>query len=260
MPFAEARQLVRHASIFVGGRLPTSAARFDVCCILHCSRDCWVWTPIGCPEEQTIDNTLDSRVFDVPSIVGCLPVKSRLCCISSSCGSSGRCHANPGAKYQPAWLLFLQVLVVVVTWICKLESSKQRVCPSVAAQRGFRTAANFAMFQSRVWECSTQTTSTFFCVAPIAKTFLFIDHKVVRCQDTPRTCVQVIQPPVSDMCVTQVLNPRHLLPCSCGLQGIIQATQPSSVRQPGQLCLQLRRDQTSSSSRGTGDFFIVSSH
>ena len=62
---------------------------------------------------------------------------------------------------------------------------------------------------------------------------------------------------VKDMCVTQVLIPRHLLPCPFDVQGILQATPPSSVDRGEQLCLPLRCVQTSSYSRGIGDFFIM---
>ena len=49
------------------------------------------------------------------------------------------------------------------------------------------------------------------------------------------------------VCVAQILNRRHVLPCPFGLHGILQASQASSVSQLGQWCLQMGCDQTSSS-------------
>ena len=140
------------------------------------------------------------------------------------------------------------------TRVCEIEASKHSVHASVVAPRGFRRTANLSMFDLRIQDFFTQTTSTFSCVAPITKPFLNIDHKIVRRQDTPRTCVQVMLPLVRNMRVVQILNPRNLLPCSCGLQGILQASQPSPVSQPRQLCLHLGCAPTSSSGWCMGDF------
>ena len=82
-------------------------------------------------------------------------------------------------------------------------------------------------------------------------------QKIVRRLDTSRTCVQVISPLVRIVFATEILNPRHLLPRPFGLQGILQPSQPSSVKQPGQLCFQLGFVQSSSSSKGIGDFFTI---
>ena len=83
------------------------------------------------------------------------------------------------------------------------------------ASRGFGSAASLSMFQVRVQECSTQTKSALTCVDPIAWSSLHVDDKVVRRQDTPRTCVQVMEPFVRDVCVAQILHSRHLLPQAC---------------------------------------------
>ena len=75
-------------------------------------------------------------------------------------------------------------------------------------------------------------------------------HPIKSCsaRTLPQTCVQVIEPMCETrVCVAQILNRRHVLPCPFGLQGILQASQASSVSQPGQWCWQLGCDQTSSS-------------
>ena len=124
-------------------------------------------------------------------------------------------------RVSPKTLLLLHV-------VCSLHAQiheRKRVC--VCLSGGFRGTAGFAVFQLRVQECDTQEASTFSCAAPVAQSLLRIHNKIVWCQDTPRTCVQVIRPLVRNMRVAQVLNPRHLLPCPLASRVFLRKTRNS---------------------------------
>ena len=128
LPFAEARQFVRHASIYVGGLLPASAARFDKpLCPLHIayrSRDCWVSTPIGCPDQRTIDDTLDSRVllslrsWDVFRSKAACAASHRAAAVVEDATQTSTASPRPGTaavvkNISTAWMMFPYVLEVL---------------------------------------------------------------------------------------------------------------------------------------------------
>ena len=60
--FVEARQFVLMLPSMLEGvcqhLLHISTGRY-VCCTLPCSRDSWVWTPIGWPDQRSINDTLE---------------------------------------------------------------------------------------------------------------------------------------------------------------------------------------------------------
>ena len=86
---------------------------------------------------------------------------------------------------SPQTLLLLHVVCV----LCVHRYANERLlCPS----GGFRGTAGFSVLQLRVQECDTQAASTFSSVAPVAQSLLRIDNKILWCQDTLRTYVQVI--------------------------------------------------------------------
>ena len=93
--FVEATQFVLMLPSMLEGvcqhLLPISTGRY-VCCTLPCSRDSWVWTPIGWPDQRSINDTLE--VLDFYSMMGYLQGTSRLCNISSCCCFAGGCFAN----------------------------------------------------------------------------------------------------------------------------------------------------------------------
>ena len=69
---------------------------------------------------------------------------------------------------------------------------------------------------------NTKSTSALTRAAPIAQSLLRVDDKVVRRWDTAGARVQVVKPLLRDMPVAQILNPRHLLPCSFSSYGIFE--------------------------------------
>ena len=102
----------------------------------------------------------------------------------------------------------------------------------VVSQSGFGGAANSSVFEVGVQEGSTQPALAKASPRSVAKSFLYVGDEIVRCQHTSRTRVLVVQPFVRDMRVTQVFDPRHLLPSTLEVECVLQTPQSSSVRQP----------------------------
>ena len=63
----------------------------------------------------------------------------------------------------------------------------------------------------------------------VAESFLNIGNVVVRRQDTSRARVQVLEPLVEDLRVTQVLNPSHLLPSTLGKERVPQTPETGPI-------------------------------
>ena len=129
---------------------------------------------------------------------------------------------------------------------CKAPSNActQTQWPRVASA----VAAGPEMFQ-------TETTSAVPCVAPVAQPLLNIYHQVVRRQDTPSTCVDVKQLFMRDMRAAQVLSSQTAVRAALAWEGSLKTPQPGPVGQSGQLCLQLRCAQTSSTRGDVRNFF-----
>ena len=102
--------------------------------------------------------------------------------------------------------------------------------------RGFGVFGGAAGFvRARVvWskKGSTQTALTESRPRSVAESLLHVHDVVEWRKDTPCTRIQVVEPFMRDMRVTQVFDSRHQLPRSCGVKCSLQTPQPSPVRQP----------------------------
>ena len=75
-------------------RLLPFAAGCDVGCVLQCSSDCRVWSPVTRPDKRSTVNTLVTQVWDFIPVVGRFAIKRRLRCVSSSCCCIGGSHTH----------------------------------------------------------------------------------------------------------------------------------------------------------------------
>ena len=78
--------------------------------------------------------------------------------------------------------------------------------------RGFSGAAGFCVLQLRVQEGTAAPTLPVPLQEPVAMSLLDVGDVVMRRQDTSRASVQVVEPLVGDLRMTQVFDSCDLLP------------------------------------------------
>ena len=106
-------------------------------------------------------------------------------------------------------------------WVCEFQSTQHGVNACVVSSCGFGGAAGFSVFQLWVQEGTTQLALAKSCPRPASKSFLRVGDVVVRRQDTSRTHDEMVGPFVGHMRVTQVFDPRNLLPGSFGEECVL---------------------------------------
>ena len=65
--------------------------------------------------------------------------------------------------------------------------------------------------------------------ASATESFLHVGNVVVRRENTSRARIQVVEPLVGDLSVTQVLNHSYLLPGTPGEERVLQAPETSPI-------------------------------
>ena len=66
----------------------------------------------------------------------------------------------------------------------------------------------------------------------VAKSFLYVGDVVMWNEDTSRAGAQVVEPLVGDMRMTEVFDPRDLLPDTFAAKRVSHMAETSPIRQP----------------------------
>ena len=95
--------------------------------------------------------------------------------------------------------------------------------------RGFEVPAGFCVSQLWVQEGTAASALATSLPDSVTESFLNVGNVIVRRDDTSRARVQVIEPLVGDLSVTQILNPGDLLAHTIGEERLLQAPTDQCV-------------------------------
>ena len=151
--------------------------------------------------------------------------KGSLRCVTRAAATLGEATHISRAALRPGTLGS-----VVMPGYANFQTTHQDLDTSVVTSRGFRGAASSCVLQVWVQERATQAAFSWPRPRPVSKSFLHVGDVAVRREDTSRASIQVIEPLLRDLSVTEILNPRDLLRGSFAAKGVFRMPEASAFR------------------------------